>query len=454
MLKIGTLFSGGLAAAEFALKYENIEHEIIFACEFDKYARKQYEHFHGLPTSNFYEDVRTLNTKKYKNKIDLLVWGSPCQDLSLAGRRKGLNGDKSSLFKYGAKIQKEIMPKIFIFENVKGLLSSNKGNDYKEVINTFKSQGYLITTLKMNTKDYGIPQNRERIFIIGFLNAVDYHKFKEPKPFPLKLKLKDLLEKEVDDKYYLSQKMLNGFISHKKRYDSRGFGFKIKDNNTLYASCITTGEGNKPTSNWIKVETFSSKSQGNKICDVEKEDHFHTLCSGSHGYSNGYVKIDLKQVGNIDQKGHNSLWGRVYDPDGIATTQNANGGGAGAKTGLYIVKTNTKKGFEEINQGDSVNLTFPNSKTRRGRVGKEVSQTLDCACNQGVLDGFKIRRLTPYETFLLQGVKPDDIKLVNSDTQSYKISGNAISVNVMQELLKALYKQINIKDNLLDFMFA
>ena len=164
-LKVATAFSGGLAAVEFALRYESIPHEIILACEWDNYARKQYLHFHS-PPGTFYNDVSTVCAKKYKNQIDLFVWGSPCQDLSLAGKRKGFDGAKSSLFREGARVQAEMMPKNFIFENVKGLLSSNKGADYKEVCETFRNQGYHIATLVMNTKDFGVPQNRDRLFIL------------------------------------------------------------------------------------------------------------------------------------------------------------------------------------------------------------------------------------------------------------------------------------------------
>ena len=124
-MRIATAFSGGLAACEFGLRYESIEHEIVFACEWDKYARKQYLEFHGDPTSNFYEDIQNLDASKYKDKIDLYCFGSPCQDLSLAGKRKGFLGEKSSLFRHGARVLEEMMPKVFIFENVKGLLSSS-----------------------------------------------------------------------------------------------------------------------------------------------------------------------------------------------------------------------------------------------------------------------------------------------------------------------------------------
>ena len=211
-MKIGTLFSGGLAAPEFALKYLGIEHEVVFACEWDKYARKQYLHFHGEP-KNFYNDVSDMDGTPYKYQIDLMVWGSPCQDLSLAGNRKGFDGVKSSLFREGARIMSEVMPKFFIFENVKGLLSSNGGNDYKEVLKTFQEMGYLITSQVLNTKDFSVPQNRERVFIVGFLNVDKYNDFKFPQKEKLDTKLKDLLEEEVNPKYFLSEKLLNGFMS-------------------------------------------------------------------------------------------------------------------------------------------------------------------------------------------------------------------------------------------------
>jgi len=114
-IKIGTLFSGGLAAVEWAMKYEEFEHEIVFACEWDKYARAQYLAFHGEPTSCFYEDVSDMDGSPYSGGVDLMVWGSPCQDLSLAGKRKGFDGEKSSLFREGARIIGEVIPKAFIF---------------------------------------------------------------------------------------------------------------------------------------------------------------------------------------------------------------------------------------------------------------------------------------------------------------------------------------------------
>lgn len=351
-LKVATAFSGGLAAVEFALKYENINHEIVFACEFDKYARKQYLQFHQAP-EKFYEDIQNLNANKYKGQINLFVWGSPCQDLSLAGNRKGFNGSKSSLFREGARIQKEMMPETFIFENVEGLLSSNGGADYKEVCKTFREQGYHLVLLKMNTKDYGIPQNRPRIFIVGFLDVENYTRFKIPEPTKLELRLKDMLQDWIPKKYFLSQRMLNGFVSGKSEFKNR---FKTKNQNSNYATCLDTREGNRRTNNFIKV---------------------------------GYINQDTQAS-------------TVFSANGICSTLNA---------GMY--------GYEQ-------GYIFNNSI---------------------------IRKLTPFECFRLQGVKDRDIKLVNSDTQSYKIAGNAISVNVMQQLFKSLYKKDELeKTSLFDFL--
>jgi len=360
MINLVTLFTGGLSAIDFALKYESMEYDHLLACEIDKYARKQFLQFHKEPLS-FAEDASKVCAKHLKGKVDLYCFGSPCQDLSLAGKRKGFNGKKSSLFREGARVMSEMMPKSFIFENVKGLLSSNNGNDYKEVVKTFQDIGYLIAIKVVNTKDHGIPQNRERVFIVGFLDAEKYHNFYFAEPEPLKLVLRDMLDDNVSDKYYLSDKTIDGFMKHKERHKKRGNGFAFapKTGDDI-ANCLSTRAGNRPTDNFIKEPR-------------------------------------LEQIGNIDTKGHNSIWGRVYSPDGLSACLNANGGGVGAKTGLYYVKSATT-------------------------------------------EDYRIRKLTPRECFKLQGVKNKDINLINSDRQSYKIAGNAISVNVMQMILRQVYK--------------
>ena len=256
---------------------------------------------------------------------------------------------------------------------------------------------------------------REILAELGKNQDITYwEQYTFPTPFPLELKLKDILEEEVDQKYFLSEEMMKKFTPGNKNL------------NPEY------------------------KSQANAIHDAEKVSP--TLCAANHGYAQGY--IELKQIGNIDTKGHNSLWGRVYSTDGIAPNLNANGGGAGAKTGLFKIKAGTKKGFKEIGEGDTINLAFVNNPNSRSTCRTDgLVNTLDTACNQAVIKDFRIRRLTPKECFRLQGVKDEDIDLVVSDTQAYKIAGNAISVNVMQELIKALYKtKVTEKVSLFDFM--
>ncbi|RBQ30655.1 hypothetical protein CRU92_10805 [Arcobacter sp. FW59] len=402
-LKVATAFSGGLAAVEFALKYENINHEIVFACEFDKYARKQYLKFHNEPKT-FYKDIRDLKATKYVDQIDLFVWGSPCQDLSMAGKRKGFNGDKSSLFREGARVQAEMKPKIFIFENVKGLLSSNSGADYKEVCNTFRNQGYHIVTLQMNTKDYGIPQNRERIFIVGFLDVNKYHNYKEPKPFKLEKRLKDILETNVDEKYYLSEKMVQGFMNKTNGWKN---SFKPRNKNEI-SKCLTARYHKSETTdpyivedNCVKIGYINQDTQASQV--FSSLGISPTLNAGSKGYSQGYIEdIKLEQIGTLDIKGHECTK-RVYSDNEISPSLVTKSGGN----------------------------TIPKIKTKSN-----------------------IRRLTPKECFRLQGVKNEDINIVVSDTQAYKIAGNAISVNVMQYLLKSLFGKSEIKTSIFDFVGA
>lgn len=402
IIKVATAFSGGLAALEFALRYENINHEIVFACEWDKYARKQYLKFHSKPNT-FYNDIKDLKAKKYLGLIFLFVWGSPCQDLSLSGKREGLKGVKSSHFFEGLRVQGEMKPPVFIFENVVGLLSSNGGADYKMVCNEFRKQGYNIHLSRMNAKNYGDPQNRDRIFIIGFLDKKEYHKFKTPEPIELDKCLKDVLQKWIPEKYFLSQKMINGFLNKPSKFKER---FKPVDKNYKYSNClIASGYGTKVTDTYIKVGFINKDSQSSTVGSIDGISN--TLVSGSHGYAQGY----------------------------------------------YQIKSNTKSGFEVAKDFDCINLERPSSTTRRGRVGKGYAQTLQTAGNIGVIYNSYIRRLTPFETFKLQGVKDEDINLVVSDTQAYKISGNAINVSVMRHLLKALFKQEQkVKTSLFDFI--
>lgn len=159
-MRLGSLFSG-LGTAEIATKAVFANTKCIFACEIDKYARASFEA--NTSCEEFYKDVRDIDGTKYKDKIDLLIGGSPCQDFSIAGLRAGIAGDKGQLLYEYLRVLKEARPKYFIFENVKGILSASNGKAFNTLLEYVKELGYFLTYQILNTKDYGIPQNRETI---------------------------------------------------------------------------------------------------------------------------------------------------------------------------------------------------------------------------------------------------------------------------------------------------
>jgi DNA (cytosine-5)-methyltransferase 1 len=217
MLKIATAFSG-IGAIEHALKRMNIPYEIIFACDYDKYVKESFFANYHVNESQWYDLVQDINGKKYKGRVDLLVGGSPCQSFSMVGKRRGFADTRGTLFYEFARLIKEIQPKVFIFENVKGLLSHDSGKTWEVIKATFDELGYVINHNILNAKNYGVPQNRERLFVIGFKNKKTNFVF--PKKIDLKITMQDLLEDSIDSKYYLKEKGID-FVTNKKNIDKR-----------------------------------------------------------------------------------------------------------------------------------------------------------------------------------------------------------------------------------------
>ena len=392
-IKTGSDFSG-VGAFDYAIervaKNKGFNHERVYACDWDKYARITYAHNHGEPTY-YPEDV--YEREITKESLDIYMTSPPCQSFSLAGKREGKNSDKGVLFFNSHEFIKTNKPRFFIFENVKGLLSDDNGRTFQEWLNylggksvnglpmLFKDENavdYHIYWKVLNSKKHGVPQNRERVFIIGIRDDQD-NGFTFPKEEHLTKKLKDVLENEVDKKYFLSDNAINRLC-----HNESGFG-------------------------------SVSKSE---------EDIASTVCASDYKIARGMNVLKVKSA--------------------------------------------TKKGFETATENDSINFSVPNSKTRRGRVGKEVAQTLDTSCNQGVITNFqgkeycntirqggkgsmtnkhnwdgvrindKIRRLTPRECFRLQDF-PDTFDFsVVSDSQAYKQAGNSITVRVLELILLKL----------------
>ena len=216
-MKVGTFFSG-VGSPEQALRNLDIKHEVEFACDIDKYAKETY--LKNFKPKLFATDITTLEMKDLPY-IDLLVFGFPCQAFSVAGKRQGFDDTRGTLFYDALRYLREHKPRYFIAENVKGLLSHDNSKTFQTIIDClaktinyqmslmpFENLGYHIHHKVLNTKDYGLPQNRERIFIIGIRDNED-NNFNFPKEIPLELKLKDILQNEVDEKYYLSDKQID-----------------------------------------------------------------------------------------------------------------------------------------------------------------------------------------------------------------------------------------------------
>ena len=251
-LRLATVFSG-IGAPEQALNKMNIPYDIVFACdngerelqltkeeiiekatkkekdinEYVKelynnlkkinYVKKSYMANYDITEEKWYEDIRFIDGKKYKDKVDLLVGGSPCQSFSIIGKRAGLNDARGTLFYEFARLIDEIQPKFFIYENVLGMLTHDKGNTWKHIKEIFESLDYKINVNILNSVDYGIPQNRKRLFVVGFKK----HKinYREPDKIELTTSMKDYLGGHVETKHYLGQKGFE-FVTNPK-YKSR-----------------------------------------------------------------------------------------------------------------------------------------------------------------------------------------------------------------------------------------
>lgn len=216
MLKIATAFSG-IGAVEHALKRMKVKHKIVFACDNDQHVRKSYFANYDIDDSRWFDLVQDIDGKKFKGKVDLLVGGTPCQSFSMVGKRRGFKDARGTLFYEFARLINEIKPKAFIFENVKGLLSHDSGKTWEVIQNTFKELGYSYFPQVLNAKEYGIPQNRERLFVVGFRKKRDY---KFPKSIDLKIIMHDLLDDSADSKYYLPEKGVK-FVTRKKNIDKK-----------------------------------------------------------------------------------------------------------------------------------------------------------------------------------------------------------------------------------------
>ena len=503
MLKYLSLFSG-IGAPEKALKNLGIEYELIGFSEIDKYAIKSYCAIHNVSEELNLGDITKIDIKSLPKDIDFITHGSPCTDLSLAGKEAGADkgsGTRSSLMWNSVEIFKHCKPKIILWENVKNLLSKKHKHNFDAYIEDLNNLGYTSYYKVLNAKDFGIPQNRERVFTISIRNDIN-KEFKFPEPFDNGIRLKDLLEKEVDEKYYINtekaNKLIEEFKSNNKNNEQKilvcGKLNSSQDGIVCNPNGISpthvAGHGNCPkvVCPCITPDRLNKRQNGRRF-KTNDEPMFTLTAQDRHGILETNTLNFIGGIGEKDIVGDNKSLSRnypqgnrVYDSNNIACSQTANGGGIGGKTGLYLVgnldikgneqirrvyseegisptlntmqggntqpkvmykvRQATKQGYAIAEEGDSINLEQPNSTTRRGRVGNKIANTLTCSCNQAVVNEYRIRKLTPLECYRLMGFNDEDFykaSALNSNSQLYKQAGNSICVNVLEEIFKNLF---------------
>ena len=261
-MRVLSLFSG-IGAFEKALENLGVSYELVNYCEIDKYASKAYSLIHNVSESKNLKDVREVKANKLKD-LDLITYGFPCQDISLAGNQKGFtdengNTTRSGLFFEALRIIDKTRPKIAIAENVKALVSQKFDTEFKVVLGSLNRLGYNNYFQVLNAKDYGIPQNRDRVFIVSIRQDIDKG-FTFPEKQELGLTMADLLEDNVGEDYFLTEKVLNSFLNHKKRHQERGNGFKFEPRDgSGVATTILTTAGSRPTDNFIMVNNATKK---------------------------------------------------------------------------------------------------------------------------------------------------------------------------------------------------
>ena len=429
-MKFIDLFSG-IGGFRSALELNG--HKCIAYSEVDKFAKQSYQAIYNTEDEIDLGDITKISEEylsHFKQENDIVVGGSPCQSFSLAGSRKGFEDTRGTLFFEYAKVVKETQPKYFLFENVKGMLSHDKGNTIRVVLETFDQLGYYIDFNVFNSKYYDVPQNRERIYIVGKRkDLVDSPKYQEKVKGKKKLeevhnwavdninyvkllpKLKtevttrliDVLEDEVDEKYYLSEEKTK----------------KLTLDNDL---------GGK-----LNMYDFNERDKVHSVNKVSP-----TLNTMQGGDRQPKIAV-LGNTSHTGYRGHD-----VHDINGLSPTIAARDY-KGPKQ--IAVREATKQGYAIAEQGDSVNVTYPDSKTRRGRVGKQVAQTLQAGeVNQGVvMDDVRIRKLTALECWRLQSFTDEQFYKAKdsgvSNSQLYKQAGNAVTVNVVDYIVKNIIKE-------------
>ena len=455
-MKFIDLFAG---IGGFRRGMELAGHECVGFCEFDKFATASYTSMHLLTLEQrerlnkmpLKQRQKEILKEEYRNgewyandirrvyagdipRADCWCFGFPCQDISVAGKQLGFQGNRSSLFfrvmYLIGQLEEENRPTYLFVENVKNLLSVNGGWDFARLLIEMEQRGYDAEWQVLNSKDFGVPQNRERCFIIGHLRGRS-----TAKVFPVE---------RTDGENSIQ------IIDHKDGY---------RKNTQVFApdgitETLDTGQGGG-RGHHVALPCFIDLcNSGTETTSIARclQARYQKGC-GTYKAQNSGIAIPVLTPDRAEKRQNGRRFKEDGEPMFTLTGQD--------RHGIAIeVKEATKQGYAECRVGiDSVNFSMPNSKTRRGRVGQEIANTLDTSCNQGIFVQVSeelvvyavwyekyqcyiaIRRLTPLECFRLQGWTDDYFKkaeFVNSDSQLYKQAGNGVTVNVIRTIAEKL----------------
>ena len=342
-------------------------------CEIDKYADASYRAIHDIgKEERYYPDAREIDPGDLPD-FDLLCGGFPCQAFSLAGRRKGFEDARGTLFFEIARLAQAKRPSYLLLENVPGLLSHDGGRTFSAILAALNDLGYFVEWTVLNSKHFGVPQSRRRLFIICYLDP--------------RCAGKILPVFGTNGKALIQ--ILNG-PQGSRVYDTEGV-----------ACTQTAGAGGMGGKTGLYLVQPAHAS-------------FVDLCAGEPRQTKD-ARCITARYGQTTLSNHRA-----------------------ERSGVLLIKEATKKGYKEALPGDTVDLGYADSNTRRGRVGHDIAHTLETSCIQGIVQrGGRIRRLMPRECLRLQGFEDaqiDKILAINSDAQAYKQAGNSVTVNVIEAI--------------------
>lgn len=407
----------------FRLGLERVGMKCVGYCENDKFAVRSYRAMYDTEGEWYGADITKLRPDAIP-KADIWCAGSPCQNVSIAGGRTGIHGERSGLFFNFIDLIKgqkeENKPEWVLLENVKGLLSSHAGWDFLEYLGELAEAGYDVEWDIFNSRDFGVPQNRERVYTVGHLRTRGRRKI-----LPIGSTSYGDLKQIVDGK--------QGY----RVYDPSGVS------STLCGEA--GGVGAKTGLYLIDQSLVNPKITKEARCLVS---HYTAGIVNRRASNSGVLEVQNPRAvidpSHVTKKQNGRRVKNADEPMFTLTAQDRHGVILEEPPSIKL-KSAVSKGYEEAVPGDSVDLAYPSSETRRARVGQQVAHNLTCSGSMGVVTWngkqVRIRRLTPRECFRLQGF-PDDLfneaQAVNSDAQLYKQAGNGVTVPVVSAIGQAI----------------